>query len=456
MLIAAFWVIVVFAAIVMVHEFGHFLFARLFDMQVDEFCIGIGPKICGYRRGGTFYGICLFPIGGYVNIAGMDVGYGDDTTGGAGFERAFNTQPVWRRFWVIAGGPVFNFILAVVLVFLIGFFGYPKNKVRVGSIFPGGPAEEAGFKAFDIVTLVNGSGITSVSMFQASVRKSPGVPLEFTVERDGTLVKLTATPRVMPGYNDDRPSLGVSLGKYPDLKNTLAGVLPGSPAFTAGVRVGDGITAVNGKAAEDGWDVLELIESEGHAQSPAGAPSEAGGDAKLVFKPILLTVRRDDETMQVSLVPVDNPQFDANVAYTGLAFQPILVRLPFGEAVQTTLQYLEDIAMSLVDGIRTLFERPTANLVGPVGITNMIAQSAKSGPYQLIIIAILLNVNLGLINLFPIPALDGGRLVFLLLEGVFRVRVSHHKEALVHLVGFVMLIGLILVVTFKEVYGLLQ
>ena len=109
MLEAIFWVVVVFAVIVMVHEGGHYFFARLFDLEVEEFCIGIGPKIWGRKIGDTFYGICAFPIGGFVKIAGMDPS--EPQT-----ERSFNTQSAWRRFWVIMGGPLFNFILAILLV----------------------------------------------------------------------------------------------------------------------------------------------------------------------------------------------------------------------------------------------------------------------------------------------------------------------------------------------------
>ena len=113
-------VVLVFAVIVMIHELGHFLFARLFDIQVDEFCIGMGPKIWGIKRGETYYGVCLFPIGGYVKVAGMDLATGDDSDPMWESERGFNKQSVWRRICVIAGGPLFNFGLAVLLVMLLG------------------------------------------------------------------------------------------------------------------------------------------------------------------------------------------------------------------------------------------------------------------------------------------------------------------------------------------------
>ncbi|MEP0814399.1 MAG: RIP metalloprotease RseP [bacterium] len=447
MLVAAFWVVLVFAVIVIVHEFGHFLLARVFDIEVTEFCIGIGPKLWGFKHRGTYYGICLLPIGGFVKVAGMEPGEPQS-------DRSFNSQPVSRRIAVIAAGPVFNFILAVLLVFALGFFGYPKNKVRVGAIFPGGPAEAAGFEVFDVIESVDSKPVESVLAFQRSVRNAGGRTLEFEVERDGKLLRLSAAPTVIPEYNNEIPSLGVALGKYPEFKSKISSIIPGSPAFKAQLQVGDVITSVNSNSARDGWEVYEFIELETRAGQPVRPAQQETGNPP-VFKPVVLGVVRDNELLQITIQPESNAQVGANVAYTGMVFEPVLVKLPFAEAMETTFNYLRDIVEGMIQGIWTLFHAPTQNLVGPLGITNLIAQSAKSGPYQLMLIAILLNVNLGLINLFPIPALDGGRLVFLLLEGLFRVRINEHKEALVHLVGFIMLIGLIIVITFKEVLGLL-
>jgi len=446
-LAAIFWVIVVFAVIVLIHEGGHYIFARIFDIKVEEFCLGIGPKILGKKRGETFYGICLFPIGGYVKIAGMDPG--DERT-----ERSFNTQPAWKRFWVIFGGPLFNFLLAVVLIFSLGFFGYPKNMVWVGNVLPNGPADEAGFQSFDIIAEVEGKQVTSERTLQRIVYASDGRPVDIVLIRRGERITVQPVPRIIEDFNEELPSLGVSLGKAPELTNKVSGVLPNSPAFKEGFKVGDIVIQVNDEPVKDGGEAMEKVDRLGRSSE---SPSESNPESILI--PVSLTVLRNEEQVTLAVTPEFNSQIGENVAFIGLTFTPVLVRLPFREAMSTTWDYLRDISYSLAEGLKSMFSRPDElkkSLVGPVGIANMIAQSAKSGPYQLLIIAILLNINLGLINLFPIPALDGGRLVFIGLEGLFRIKISEHKEAMVHLVGFVMLIGLILFITFNEIFSNLR
>ncbi len=424
----------------LIHEAGHFFFARLFDLEVEEFCIGIGPKICGKKFGETFYGICAFPIGGYVKIAGMDPS--EPQT-----ERSFNTQSAWRRFWVIMGGPLFNFILAILLVFSLGFFGYPKNKVWVGDVRPGGPADVAGVKPFDIVTAIDGIAIDNVATLQKLVARSNGRQLEIALDRHGEPISLSVAPEIISEFNNGKPSLGVALARSPILKNIVSSVLPNTPAYAAGFKVGDEISAVGGEPVMEGMEAMEKIDRLGRsaAQPPADNPES-------ILVPVKIDFTRDGAPMSIEVTPEFNAQIGSNVAFIGVAFEPVLVKLPFLEASRTTFEYLQDLAGSLSSGLKAAFAAPSKSIVGPIGIADMIAQSAKSGFYQLVIISILLNINLGIINLFPLPALDGGRLVFILMEGVLRIKVSEHKEALVHLVGFIMLMCLIFFVIFREVY----
>jgi regulator of sigma E protease len=441
---AIFWVVTVFALIVIIHEGGHYFFARLFDIEVEEFCVGIGPKLWGRKKGKTFYGICLFPIGGYVKVAGMDPS--DEPT-----ERGFNVQPPWKRYWVIMGGPLFNFIAAVLLICAFGFFGYPKNMVLVGYIVPDGPADIAGFQSFDEITALDRMPVRSARFLQHVVSKSAGKELAITLRRQKETIEVKATPRIINDFNPGKASLGITLAVASELLNTVSGVLPNSPAFKAGFRVGDVITSVNGKPVASGGELMEKVDRLGRtAETPPADNPES------ILVPVLVGLTRDGTPLTITVTPEFNSQIGENIAFIGLTFNPVLVKLPFDEAMATTWDYMRNILYSMVDGLKSLFTTPTENLVGPVGIANMIAQSAKAGAYQLLIIAILLNINLGLINLFPIPALDGGRLVFISLEGLFKVKINEHKEAIVHLVGFVMLIGLILMITYREIFGPFQ
>lgn len=343
-------VVVVLGGLIFVHELGHFVAAKWAGVQVDEFALGFGPLLVGRRRGETLYSLRLFPLGGFVRMAGM---YPEGqlppderiAAPGARAEpvtpgRGFADKPVAARMGIIAAGPVMNVLVAVLLFFVsYGWIGIPQPSLVVDSLVPGYPAAQAGMRPGDRVVSIDGQRLTEWNDLRQAVQPAAGRPLAFVVERDGRRVTLPLTPRKENG-------VGV-IGVYPRM------VTVRYPALTA---VRQGLTDT--VAVVSGWFLGIATIFAGHG---------AGG------------------------------------------------------------------------------------IMGPVGIADTIAQASQVGLVNVLLLTAVISVNLGLVNILPIPALDGSRLVFLAWEAVRGKPVDPEKEGFVHFVGFAVLILLILVVTFHDV-----
>ncbi|MCD7736414.1 MAG: RIP metalloprotease RseP [Lachnospiraceae bacterium] len=334
--------LIVFSLIIIIHELGHFLLAKLNGITVLEFSLGMGPRILSHQReGGTRYSLKLLPFGGSCMMLGED---GEDE----GEEGSFQSKSVWARISVVAAGPIFNFVLAFVLsVFIVGSIGY--DPALVLGVTDGYPAQEAGLQEGDLITRMNGKRIRLYRQFYNYVYFHSGETIVFEYERDGE----TCTVSITPTLTDDGYKYGIS------------------------------------------------------------------GSTNYRYKTNVL------ETLYYS-------------AYEVYYW------------IDTTLQSLN----LLLHGGVTLND-----MSGPVGVVDTISEtyqeSKSDGAYyvwlNMLNIAILLTANLGVMNLLPIPALDGGRLVFLLLEAIRRKRISPDLEAKVHFAGLMLLMALMVVVMFNDV-----
>ena len=344
--------VLAFAGLIVFHELGHYLVAKLSGMRVDRFSIGFGPTLLSRQVGETEWAVAAFPIGGYVKIAGMDPTeeVGDDP-------RAYQNRPAWQRFLVVIAGPVANYLLAVFVfaaMFNLGQLEADPSQVIVGQVMEDSPAQAAGLHEGDRILAVNGTPVEGQEHLQSLIRPHPGTPLKLEVERDGERLTLTVTPR------EETLESGETIG--------LIGI-----AMVPGVVQGEGLPL--------GTAVLRGVE----------------------------------QTAVVNMRIV-------------AALGDVIVRLP-------------DI----------LFGDAEAPVQGPAGIVNETKKAADRGLVYYLFVVGLISVNLGLFNLLPIPALDGGRLVFLLAEVVRRKPVAPRFELAVHAVGFVFLLGLILLVTVGDV-----
>jgi regulator of sigma E protease len=334
--------VLVFGALVLVHELGHFLVAKRVGIRVDEFALGFGPVLAGFTRGETRYSLRLLPIGGFVRMAGTTPEDKDD-------ERGFGRRTVGQRMAVILSGSVMNMALAV-LVFTLVFGCYGTARV------------------------------------------------------DGT---------------------------------AIGEVLPGWPAERGGLRTGDRILSVDGQSVKAWNELVDRIKA-----SPG--------------KPLVLNVSRGEGTLTVTVVPDENPQA-AGKGFLGVGPRIVRERKSVPAAVAAGVAETGRMIVLWFGGLSSaIFHGQAADVAGPVGITQMIGAASRSGLMSLLFLAAALSANLGLLNLLPIPALDGSRFLFLLYERIAGRAVDQERENLIHFLGFAFLLLLMVAVTYRDIARLLQ
>jgi regulator of sigma E protease len=428
-------VTIVLGIMIFVHEWGHFMAAKLCGVRVDVFSLGFGPRLFGVKRGDTDYRISALPFGGYVRMAG-DNPLEERT--GAGYE--FLSRPRWQRVIIAVAGPVMNFVLA--LVILWGIFwrlGIPSlvfehqsaDVVAVPQTMPA-----SGIQPGDRIIGVNGVPTPTWKKVYSEYEKAqPGGPITIAVSRSGANQIITATVPEHLASPDD-------LLGYPPRPAVIAEVDGGTPADRAGLKPGDAIIVMNGKPVVTWPQLVEGVhQSGGH--------------------PIQFEVRRDSQQLQLDITPMQG---------TDLEGQPVwqIGVLPNTDEDYERQSFLEagkDAAASTASGIRQigqvlvgLFSGKVSirQLAGPVGIARISGEAAKRGLPTLLEFMAVISLNLGLLNLLPIPILDGGHILMLAIEGILRRDLSITvKERFVQ-VGLVFLLGIFAFVMYSDILKAVQ
>ena len=418
--------VIIFSAIILIHELGHFLLAKKNGIIVTEFSLGMGPRLLSTVKGGTRYSLKLLPIGGSCAMLGEDTAE-EDVPG------TFNRAPVWGRISVVAAGPVFNFILAFILsVIITGFVGY--DPAQVMTVESGSTAEQAGIREGDIITEYNGYHIDVardlyVYTYLNQLREEP---VTVTVDRNGEELTFTFMPDV-----DVRYLLGFNRSDADSMK--VESLIEGMPLEEAGLQPGDVITSVDGVPTPDGAAYAEYLE-----ENP------------LSDRPVEITYDRNGTEYSVEITPREYRTpglgFSYNTGYTEAQGLEVLkyAALDVKYMIRTTLLSLKE----LVTGGLGMDD-----LSGPVGVVDAIGTAYEETKDEgtvimwmnLLNMAVLLSANLGVMNLLPLPALDGGRLVFLLLEAVRRRPVNREVEGMVHFAGLMLLMVLMVVVMYNDI-----
>ena len=416
--------ILVFSFLIITHEFGHFLAARRAGIGVTEFSVGMGPRIVHFEKGGTIYSLKAIPFGGSCAMVGED----QDSDA----EDAFNKKSVWARISVVLAGPMANFFWALVLaVVLMAAAGV--NPARVTYVEPGYGAEAAGLQAGDTIKSINGTRMylgSDFLMYQVE-NSLDGTPLTVEYERNGQ----TATAMVDTHFSSYR--FGISY--MPNDEQASITVSEGSPVAAAGLKTGDIVTALDGQKIASGAELQVFFAERTDLSQPVAFTYLRGGAA-------------DTVTVAPELYEGETYGFDAGYARD---------KATFGSAFKYALYEMRYCIRSVFASLRMLFtgKAGVEDLSGPVGIVSIIGEtvkeSAKEGFRYVILnllnIAVLLSANLGVMNLLPIPALDGGRLVFLIIEAVTGKRVPPDKEGIVHVIGFILLMALMAFILFNDI-----
>ena len=427
--------ILVFSIIIIIHELGHFLLAKKNGIGVVEFSIGLGPTVWGIQKGETKYSIKLLPFGGMCQMVG------EDSEQDSVAENAFYSKGVWQRFSVVFAGPFFNFILAFGLsLFVIGFVGY--DAPTVASVTAGSPADAAGLEPGDLIKEIGGDKVSIGREVDSYFlyNEITAEPIEVVYERDGKENSTVIEPVLAKKY-----LLGFSYYPNTDGVAEVLSVNENYPFHLAGILPGDVVTHVNGEKLSTGAELSTYM------------------DAHLLDGSVVsVTYERKTESGSVSTTVELTPELYQEAYSVGFAYN--LAREKTN--VLETLKYsIIEVKYWIVTTIKNLGMLVTGQLSsndvgGPVAIIGTIGdvyeQTAEQGNamdvvLQMAYITILLSANLGVMNLLPIPALDGGKLLFTLIEAVRGKPIDREKEGMVHLIGMALLMILMVVIFFNDI-----
>ena len=422
--------LVVLGLLVFVHEFGHFAVAKFFGVRVEQFAIGFGKRLFGFRRGDTDYRVNLLPLGGYVKMAGENP-FDNRSTDPA----EFMNKPRWQRFFIAIAGPAMNILMAIAL--LTGLYmvryehaDFQDQPVVVGVVEPNSPAAQIGLQPGDrIVRFANKQNPTWTDLVY-EMAPNAGQPLEIAVQRGQEILVKQITPAA-----DSRDRTG-NIGVTPLIPSYVVGVEPGQAADRAGIRLNDEIVAINGEPISNPNDLIPAVQ-------------KAGG------KPAQITLQRGNERLTVSMTPyMDSSQ---NPPHYRLGVQTKakyhVDKLPFPRALAQSVETNKRNSGLLLTIVERLLQRRAHldQLSGPLAIGQATGEQVVNRNWSALIdLTAMISLQLGIINLFPFPIMDGGVIVFLLIEGIMRKDISLRIKERVYQAAFVLIVLFFVVVMYND------
>jgi len=435
--------VVVIGILILVHELGHFFVARWTGVGVERFSIGFGPVLLRWRGKETEYVLSAIPMGGYVKMVGEE----NPLEGGGGpvydSTKAFALKPLWARFLIVFAGPAMNLVLAAaIFAVVLATLGRAVWPAAVGKVADGGPAAIAGLRTGDTIVAVNGRPVVYWEDFDRALDRSAGRPLELRVRRNDAESTVTVTPRRRsvpdPVFREPRETWDIGAG--PQLLPMITSVGPRSPAEKGGLKPGDVVLAVAGQALYTHEDLLEAIRTR---------PGQS----------FTLTVERDGKQLTLTVTPepvkerlptgdeVTVGKIQAGLAPKAVRFEPYG---PLTAVWQGTVKTW-DMTVLTAKGLWKLVSRQIdlSNIGGPIQIATETTRQANDGLVSVAVFVALISVNLGVLNLLPIPMLDGGHLLFFVIEAVLGRPLSLRKREVAQQVGFVLL----MVIMFFALYN---
>jgi regulator of sigma E protease len=434
---SAFWFLILIGVMILIHELGHFWAARFFDVRVETFSFGFGPRLFGFRRGETDYRVsAVFFLGGFVKMAGEIPG--DET---ANDPRGFLAKPRWQRLFIVLAGPVMNVVLAVALLTGLYMVKYQKvvdadSGAVIGSVAPNTPAAKAGIQEGDRIVKLDGKRDPTWDDVILKEVESAARPMHLTIQRNGTEFDTTVTPVL-----DDRSGAGTA-GWFEKGEVQLGPIQAGMPAQKVGLQQGDLILSAAGHPIHATVRFHEIIRASGG-------------------KPVTIEFQRNRKPMQVTVQAVwsgaDGPARWMIGAIVEPKFNIVTTRLSLPDALRQSVTENTRSAGLIFQVLEGVVERRISAklLTGPVGIAQMSGQAAKQGPSAFIMLMSMVSLNLAVINLMPLPILDGGSVVMLIIEMVMRRDLSMSVKEAVFKVGFVFIMMLVAFVLYNDITKIL-
>jgi regulator of sigma E protease len=431
--------LVVLGIMVLVHEFGHFAVAKLCGVRVEVFSIGFGKRLFGFRRGDTDYRLSLLPLGGYVKMSGESPGEAS-----TGDPAEFSAHPRWQRILIGLAGPVSNFLLALAL--MTGFYmmhneveAFRSQPANIDFVSAHTAAANAGLKAGDLITRFD--GVYNPTWEQVSIRSAMNVGqmIPVDVKRDGETVN---TQLIVPNPHGSDDFDFDTVGFVPRMQEDpirVRQIETGMPAAKAGLQAGDQILSVDGLKLHSVDAMLAFLQEDNG-------------------KPIHLTALRDGKTFDVTLQPVMADAGSGHKLYR-IGFAPNLPpfkiqQLPLPAALKQSVHFNLRYSGLILEVLQRMVTRRFAvqDLSGPIGIARETGLAVEQPGWQPIIgLMSIISLNLGIFNLLPIPILDGGVIVLLLIEGIMRRDLNQEFKERIYQAAFVVLLIFAAFVMFNDI-----
>lgn len=424
-------VAIVLGVLVLVHEWGHYFTAKLFGVRVETFSIGFGKRLFGWRRGDTDYRISILPLGGYVKMSGEN-----PLEPSTGDPREFMSHPRWQRFLIALAGPAMNVILAIVVVtgIFMAHYEHPfflDKPAVIMAVDDNSPAAKAGLQANDRIVRMDGTENPTWESVRDQMLISSGQPFQFEVQRGKDIL-----PKQLTLNNTDAEPLDV-LGITPQQPNRITELESGMPAEKAGLQLGDEVLAVNGIASHSTRNLFETIQ-------------------QVKDKPVTVTVKRDGKLLNFSMTPQLTPDDAAGQKryLIGVREDPVQIsRLSLPAAFVKSLQMNKKFSVLIFEVMEKLVQHKVSikQMSGPVGIAQQSGRAAREGWMPLLLLLAGISLNLAIFNLFPIPILDGGLILLLIIEGVMQRDIRREIKERVYQAAFVFLILFAVVVVYNDI-----
>lgn len=410
-IINALKIIFVLGFLVLIHESGHFLVAKLFKVKVNEFSIGFGKKIFSKQKGETTYSLRIFPFGGFVSMLGEEERSED--------ERSFSKQSIPKRIAIVAAGGIVNIVFGLLVYFiLIACIGnFPSKTVE--STVENYAAEIAGILPGDEIVSINGKHVFVTEDVNKEISKNAGNRAEIIVKRNKEKHKFNIEPTEVK-----TKSIGIYLDSTADNQTKISYMYEDSPSKGI-LELGDVIIEAAGENVENDYNKLvEIIENSSEE--------------------LKLKVRRNNEIKELTLNPKEYSSY-----YLGVVFK--IADNSLGNRLYYSWFETGNFALSLVDNVKRLFTGGVSvdQMMGPIGISKTVADTSTI--YDFVYLMALISLSLGITNLLPFPALDGGKILILVIEAIRRKPLKQNTEILIQMVGFSLIILLSIYISYMDV-----
>jgi len=426
------WFLILIGVMINIHEAGHYFAARWFDVKIDAFSFGFGTRLFGFRRGETDFRFSAIPFGGYVKMAGELAG--DDS---AADPRSFLSKPRWQRLIIAFAGPFMNVVLAVAILTGMYMIRFDQlSNAEIGHVMPDSPAAKAGIQDGDRIVRMDGQDNPGWDDVEPKVDISANRPIHLTIERNGHTFNTILTPV----FNEARG--GGSAGWDERGEVIFSDPDPALPAGKLGIKDGDVLVAVDGQPVHSSIKFHQITEGSNG-------------------KPLHLELLRDGKNLQMDVTPVFAKRDGSSrwmigvKAGTKLAYTTMKLSLP--AALSESLKENAKNALLMEKVLEGMMERrmSTKNLSGPIALIKESGMAAEMGPAVYLGLMAMVSLQLAIFNLLPIPVLDGGTILMLLVEMTMRRDLSLNVKELVFKVGFVCIIMLVAFVIYNDLSRLL-